>query len=197
MQDPLIQSRIAQVLGAEGVPASAQNDEYRALINPSITARPLHIPESGSIKTIKNKEFKYFLAFDRCGSNPKHERVEALRATGEWDYATTDDVEMRSANDVKGKNEIRSGDRRLMKIPMQRWLEMRKDQMTRSLDMINPSRANAGPMGLGNMTPGMTHAYVDDASVRASARVSNASEDVEAIIAGGKAAGNASVAHVK
>jgi hypothetical protein len=187
---------IAQLMGPDGIPPSAMNDELRDLMNPSISARPLHLPESGRIKTIKNNQFVYFLAFDRCGSNARHERVEQLRAAG-WDYAGTDDVEMFSADNVKNKNEIRSGDRRLMKIPKQRWAEIRKAQNLAALQQINPGRPNSGPMGLGNMTPGMAHYYADDAAIRAGARVSDAGSDIQEIAAGGRASGNASVAHVK
>jgi hypothetical protein len=187
---------IAQLIGPDGIPPSAMNDELRDLMNPSISARPLHLPESGRIKTVHNNEFVYFLAFDRCGSNARHERVEQLRAAG-WQYATTKDVEMFSKDNVKSENEIRSGDRRLMKIPKQRWAEIRKAQNLAALEQINPRRPNAGPMGLGNMTPQMPYSYADDAAVRANARVSDAFADIQDIAAGGKASGNASVAHVK
>jgi hypothetical protein len=187
---------IAQLMGPDGIPPSAMNDELRDLMNPSISARPLHLPESGRIKTVKNNQFVYFLAFDRCGSNARHERVEQLRAAG-WDYATTEDVEMFSADNVKQKNEIRSGDRRLMKIPKQRWQEIRKAQNLAALQQINPTRPNSGPMALGNMTPGIANYYGDDAAIRSDSRVSNAAQDVQEILAGGKAAGNASVARVK
>jgi len=201
-QDPQIALSISQLIGPDGIPPTAMNDELRDLMNPSISARPLHLPESGRIKTVLNSEFVYYLAFDRCGSNPKHERVEQLRAAG-WDYATTKDVEMFSADNVKGRgkdgfsNEIRSGDRRLMKIPKWRWQEIRKAQNLAALQQINPTRPNAGPMALGNMTPGMAHHYADDAAVRAGARVSDAATDLAEIVAGGQASGNASVAHVK
>jgi len=187
---------IKQLMGPDGIPPSAMNDELRDLMNASISARPLHLPESGRIKTIHNTEFVYFLAFDRCGSNARHERVEQLRAAG-WQYATTRDVEMFSKDNVKNENEIRSGDRRLMKLPKQRWAEIRKAQNLAALEQINPRRPNSGAMGLGNMTPGMPYSFADDAAIRAGARVSDATQDIQEIAAGGKASGNASVAHVK
>jgi len=183
---------IKQITGPDGIPPSQWSEELRDLFNPSISARPLHLPESGRIKTIKNKEFQYFLAFDRCGSNARHERVEQLRAAG-WEYATTDDVEMYSADNVKQKNEIRSGDRRLMKIPMQRWREIRKAQNLAALDQINPRRANAGPMSVASMTPGMETYAGDDESIRNSARVSDPTEELTT----GNIKGNAAVARVK
>ena len=193
--DPAVpQNVVKQILARPedgGIDPRFWSDELRDLFNPSISARPLHLPESGRIKTVKNKEYMYFLAFDRCGSNARHERVEQLRAAG-WEYATTDDVEMFSADNVKQKNEIRSGDRRLMKIPMQRWREIRKAQNLAALDQINPRRANAGPMSVESMTPGMASYAADDESIRASARVSDPNEELRT----GQITGNAAIARI-
>ena len=183
---------VKQIMGPDGIHPSQWSEELRDLFNPSISARPLHLPESGRIKTVKNKEYVYFLAFDRNGSNARHERVEQLRAAG-WEYATTDDVEMFSADNVKQKNEIRSGDRRLMKIPMQRWREIRKSQNLAALDQINPRRANSGPMSVESMTPGMAHYMADDESVRKGAVVSDPTEELRT----GNITGNAAVARIK
>jgi hypothetical protein len=191
--DPAVPPNVVkQIMGPDGIHPSQWSEELRDLFNPSISARPLHLPESGRIKTIKNKEYQYFLAFDRCGSDARHERVEQLRAAG-WEYATTDDVEMFSADNVKQKNEIRSGDRRLMKIPMQRWREIRKAQNLAALDQINPRRASSGPMSVESMTPGMAHYATDDASVRAGAVVSDPTEELRT----GEIKGNAAVARIK
>jgi hypothetical protein len=190
--DPAIPPNvIKQLLGPDGIHPSQWNEELQDLLSPSISARPLHVPESGRIKTVKNKEYHYFLARDRCGSNPNHERVEQLRAAG-WDYATTDDVEMFSTENVKQKNEIRSGDRRLMKIPVQRWKEIRKAQNLAALEQINPRRPNSGPMSLASMTPGMEHYYASDADIRARAVVSDPAEELRT----GNITGNAAVARV-
>ena len=182
---------VKEITGLDGIPPSQWSDELRDLFNPSISARPLHLPESGRIKTVKNKEFVYFLAFDRNGSNARHERVEQLRAAG-WEYATTDDVEMYSADNVKQKNEIRSGDRRLMKIPRMRWQEIRKAQNLAALDQINPRRANSGPMSIESMTPGMQHYTADDAAIRKGAVVSDPTEELRT----GNITGNAAVARI-
>jgi hypothetical protein len=184
---------IKQILATDGsgIHPSQWNDELRDLLSPSISARPLHLPESGRIKTVKNKEYVYYLAFDRCGSNPNHERVENLRGAG-WEYATTDDVEMFSADNVKQKNEIRSGDRRLMKIPAQRWKEIRKAQNLSALDMINPRRQSSGPMGIGNMSPELNTQIVDSDEMRSRAVVSDAAEELRT----GERKGNASVARI-
>jgi hypothetical protein len=193
--DPAVPKHVIKQLlqtDGSGIPPSQWNDELRDLLSPSIQARPLHLPESGRIKTVKNKEFVYYLAFDRCGSNPNHERVENLRGAG-WEYATTDDVEMHCADNVKQQNEIRSGDRRLMKIPVQRWKEIRKAQNLAALDMINPRRPSAGPMGAASMTPGMRTEVVDaDSAGLPGAVVSDAAEELRT----GARKGNASVARI-
>jgi hypothetical protein len=190
--DPAVPPNVVkQVMGPDGIHPSQWSEELRDLFNPSISARPLHLPESGRIKTVKNKEYVYYLAFDRNGSNARHERVEQLRAAG-WEYATTDDVEMYSADNVKNKNEIRSGDRRLMKIPVQRWKEIRKAQNLAALDQINPRRPNSGPMSIESMTPGMAHYAADDADIRAHARVSDPTEELRT----GEIRGNAAVARI-
>jgi hypothetical protein len=190
--DPAVPpNALKQILGPDGIPPSQWNEELRDLLSPSIAARPLHLPESGRIKTVKNKQYVYFLAFDRCGTNPSHERVENLRGAG-WDYATTDDVEMHCADNVKQKNEIRSGDRRLMKIPVQRWKEIRKAQNLAALDLINPRRQDAGPMGIANMSPELNTQVVDADEMRSRAVVSDAAQELLT----GEIRGNASVARI-
>jgi hypothetical protein len=186
---------IKQIIGPDGIPPSQWNEELRDLLSPSIQARPLHLPESGRIKTVKNKEYVYFLAFDRCGTDARHERVEQLRAAG-WEFATTDDVEMACADNVRQKNEIRSGDRRLMKIPVQRWKEIRKSQNLAALEMINPRRKSSSPMSVASMTPGMRTEVVGEDTGLPAPVVSNAARDIQDIREGGKAAGNASVARI-
>jgi hypothetical protein len=191
--DPAIPPNvIKQLLGPDGIHPSQWNDELRDLLSPSITARPLHLPEATRIKETKNKEFHYHWAYDRCGSDPRHDRVERLRGAG-WDYATTEDVEMFSAATVKQKNEIRIGDLRLMKIPLMRWREIRKSQNLAALEQINPRRLNnSGPMTLANMTPGMEHYMGDAENIRAGAVVSDPTEELRT----GKITGNAAVARV-
>jgi hypothetical protein len=194
--DPAIPRNVVkQILATDGsgIPPSQWNEELRDLLSPSIQARPLHLPESGRIKTVKNKEYTYYLAFDRCGTDARHERVEQLRAAG-WEYATTDDVEMFSADNVKQKNEIRSGDRRLMKIPVGRWKEIRKAQNLAALDMINPRRPSSAPMGVAAMTPGIRTDVVDaDSAGLPGAIVSSAAEELRT----GERKGNASVARIQ
>jgi hypothetical protein len=204
--DPAVPPNIVkQILGPDGIHPSQWNDELRDLMSPSIAARPLHLPESTRIKETKNREFHYHWAFDRCGSDPRHDRVEKLRGAG-WDYATTADVEMCSADTVKQQNEIRIGDLRLMKIPLMRWREIRKAQNLAALQQIDPRRPNSVPMSLESMTPGLPHYAADDAEIRASAQVSDTTESRQAarkagateteIIANLMTRGNASTARI-
>lgn len=146
--------------------------ELQDLLNPTIEARQLNPPLSGSIEKRLNKEFEYFWAKDVCGQTPDHSRVEDLRYMG-WDYATTADVKMCSDDTVRGKNkegfsnEIRSGDRRLMKIPMQRWREMRKAQNMTAMQMAYPQPFDTAgrPMTLEDFTPGINTYFADQAQV--------------------------------
>ncbi len=148
------------------------NEETDALFNPSIQARPLHVPLSGQIAKRLNAEMEFFWAFDRCGQNPNHERVERLRAVG-FDYATTKDVQMAVSDVVKGRdregfsNEIRNGDLRLMKVPKLRWLEIRKSQQLNAIVMMNPRGKVMGEegtvMGVNSLLPGMKTSVIEDA----------------------------------
>lgn len=189
--DPdLPESFVRNITGPDGIHPSQRNEELDWLLSPSIKARPLHLPESGRIRTVKNREYVYFLAYDRCGTNPNHNRVESLRAAG-WDYATTDDVEMFSRADERQKNEIRSGDRRLMKIPIDRWKEIRKAQLLASINMIHPrGRGERSVMGSANSLPGqLPVAVVEDfAEMRSRGVVSDAAME----LATGNVTGNAS-----
>lgn len=102
-------------------------EDLKALLSPSIIARPLHMPSMMAIKLRKNTDYEYFAARDKEGANPNHERVGQLRGMG-FDYATTDDVEMENESSVKSKSEIRSGDLVLMKVPRSIWYGIRKQQ---------------------------------------------------------------------
>jgi hypothetical protein len=180
-----------------------QNEETDALFNPSITARPLHVPMAGQIAERLNREMEYFWAFDRVGQNPYHERVERLRAVG-FDFATTDDVRMAVDSVVKGKvkkgdkdfsNEIRNGDLRLMKVPKRRWLEIRKSQQLQAIMMMNPRGKvmgdNGTVMGVQGLIPGVRTTVSDEPieDIRSRAVVSNAAQDLR----DGQVRGNASV----
>ncbi len=147
------------------------SDELKDLLNPSITARQMSPPISGTIKKRLNREYEYFWARDRNGQDADHSRVEQLRGDG-WEYATTKDVQMATEDTVKGRdkegfsNEIRSGDRRLMKVPMMRWREMRKAQNLEAIAQTHPAgRSGEGsPMGVGNTLPGV-RTYLSEETV--------------------------------
>lgn len=201
--DPQIPKPIVkQVLEDHGQNPSMWPEELQDLMNPSVAARTLSPPISGQIQKRMNRECEYYWAYDRCGQNPNHERVEQLRYMG-FEYATTRDVQMYVEDTVKGRDkdgfsdEIRSGDRRLMKCPKQLWREFRKSQNLRAISQTYPQgRGDDGtPMSLGNLTPGM-RTYVSDEpveSIRARATVSDAAQE----LASGNIKGNASVAKVQ
>jgi hypothetical protein len=166
-----------------------QNEETDALFNPSIEAKPLHIPQAGRIAKRLNSEVEFFWAFDRNGQNPYHERVERLRAVG-FEFASTKDVQMAVEDVVKGKNqegfsnEIRNGDLRLMKVPKRRWLEIRKTHMLQAIMMMNPRGKVMGDdgtvMGVGSLIPGVRTSVTDEPieDIRARAVVSDAAADL-------------------
>jgi hypothetical protein len=172
-----------------------QNEETDALFNPSITAKPLHVPIAGQIKKRLVSEFEFYWAFDRNGQNPYHQRVEQLRAVG-FDYATTKDVEMYVADTIKGENEIRNGDLRLMKVKKQRWLEIRKSHMLQAIMMANPRGKVMGEdgtvMGVDNLIPGVKTTVSETGQLTAAAVASDAKEDMSRVMDGKLPAGNAS-----
>lgn len=178
--DPAVPPNVAkQILSSPdqgGIHPSQWNDELKDLFNASISARPLHLPESTKIAEFKNKEHHYYWVRDICGSNPNHDRVEKFRANG-WDYATSEDVVMCAPDTVKQKNEIRIGDLRLMKIPEMRWREIRKSQNIAALEMISPRGRNSAPMGVNTMMPGgiPTSVVEDFSDLRAKAVVGEVS----------------------
>jgi len=79
------------------------SDELKDLLNPSISARQMSPPISGTIKKRLNREYEYFWARDRNGQDADHSRVEQLRGDG-WEYATTKDVQMTTEDTVKGRD---------------------------------------------------------------------------------------------
>lgn len=174
------------------------NEETDALFNPSIAARPLHIPMTGQIRKRLNSEMEFYWALDRNGQNPYHARCEQLRAVG-FEYATTKDVEMFVASTIAGENEIRNGDLRLMKVPKQRWHEIRKDHQLKAILMMNPKGKVMGEtgtiMGANELVPGVKTTLSDEPieSIRSRAIPSSAAADIQEMNAGGKPSGNASV----
>jgi hypothetical protein len=167
--DPNVPKRILKDIAENAPHESKWSDDLQILLNPSIEAKPAHMPLSGQIKLRKNKDFEYFWAFDRNGNNPSHERVDGLRHIG-FQYATTDDVEMMMPSTVLDKNEIRNGDRRLMKVNRQRWAEIRKSQMMDAIRLTSPREhgfvdPNRAVMRTESLTPGIKTMLTDDAVV--------------------------------
>jgi hypothetical protein len=209
--DPIIPKRFVQnFLESNPGYRPGQNEETDALFNPSIQARPLHVPKAGQIKRRINTEVEFFWAFDKCGLNPNHDRVEQLREVG-FDYATTNDVEMAVTSTVQGKDdktgfssEIRNGDRRLMKVKKLRWLQIRKAQLLNAIMMTNASGKVMGDdgtvMGVANTMPGVRTQVMDNSGdfnindVRASAGMKGAAVESDATedLSQGQVRGNAS-----
>jgi len=148
------------------------NQELQDLFDPTISARQLNPPVASKIRVEKNKQFHYHMAKDVCGANPDHTRVEEMRAIG-WDFATTDDVEMENDFTVKNRhkqtgfsNEIRNGDLRLMKIPLQRWREKRKAENVAAFQMAYPQAfaATGRPMSSADgIAPALRNKLITDA----------------------------------
>jgi hypothetical protein len=148
--------------------------ELQDLINPSIEARSVSPPISGKVEKFINTNYHYHWAFDMCGQNPNHDRVESMRFAG-WEFATTDDVQMCSESAVVGRkgdrkskdgklgfsDEIRSGDRRMMKLPMELWRQTKKAQNMAAYQMAYPqpfSEVTPGvgkPMTAESLVPGL------------------------------------------
>lgn len=194
MAEQLPPSFLAQVRESGYRPG--MNEEADALFNPSITARPLHVPMTGQILKRLNPETEFFWAFDRNGQSPNHERVERLRSVG-FEYATTDDCLMAVEDVVKGRdkakpskdgkgfsNEIRNGDLRLMKVPKRRWLEIRKSQMLQAIMMSNPRGKAMGDdgavMSAQSLVPGVQTQVTEEPieAIRSRAVVSNVAQDL-------------------
>lgn len=103
--------------------------EAAILLDKSIVARPLMAPEVASIH-IKNTGY-YYRWVNRLHSNGQ--RYMQHRAMG-FTNATTDDVEVLVADVVDNKQEIKTGDVILMKIPYEHWASAAKRNMTIAMD---------------------------------------------------------------
>lgn len=183
-----------QILEDYGKDPNAWPEELRDLIDASITARSISPPISGKVQEILNTDYHYHWAEDRNGQTPFHDRVEGLRYAG-WDYATTDDVKMatddtvvgrdekRKSKDGKGfSNEIRSGDRRLMKIPMRKWRESRKAQNIAAYQLAYPQpfTMDGKPLMGQNLIPGFHSEMMDPAAITSERRRANPGNSVVA-----------------
>lgn len=175
------------LIETHGPDINAWPEELRDLIDSSITARSISPPISGKVEKILNTDYHYHWAEDRNGQTPFHDRVQGLRWAG-WEYATTDDVMMASEDTVVGRNEkktskdgkgfsdeIRSGDRRLMKISMRKWRESRKAQNLAAYQLAYPQPfgMDGKPMSAQNLIPGMKSVELDPEAITSERRRAN------------------------
>ena len=173
-----------ELIETHGKNLDAWPEELRDLLDSSITARSISPPISGRVSEILNADYHYHWAEDRNGATPFHDRVEGLKYAG-WDFATTDDVRMATEDTVMGRdekrkskdgkgfsNEIRSGDRRLMKIPMRKWRESRKAQNLAAFQLAYPQPfgMDGKPMSAQNLIPGMRSEELDPAAITSERR---------------------------
>ena len=152
-----------------GPDQSKWNQELRDLVDPTIEARTIAPPISGKVEEFINTDYHYYWAADLCGPTAAHDRVHEMKYAG-WEFATTDDVKMCSESSVVGRSgdktskdgrkgfsdEIRSGDRRLMKLPMHLWRVNKKAQLMAAYQMAYPQPfgATGAPMSANNLLPG-------------------------------------------
>lgn len=176
-----------ELIETHGKDVNSWPEELRDLLDSSITARSISPPISGKVSEILNTDYHYHWAEDRNGQTPFHDRVEGLKYAG-WEPATTDDVRMATEDTVVGRdknkkskdgkgfsNEIRSGDRLLMKIPMRMWRESRKAQNLAAYQLAYPQPfgMDGKPMSAQNLIPGMKSAELDPEAITSERRRAN------------------------
>jgi hypothetical protein len=175
-----------------GPDQSKWTQELRDLVDPSIEAVSISPPISGKVDKFLNTDYHYHWAYDLCGQTPNHDRVESMRWAG-WEFATTDDVRMCSESSVVGRkkerkskdglgwsDEIRSGDRRLMKLPMHLWRSTHKAQIMKAYQYVRPQAfgGDGKPMSAANLIPGLKSEMMDPSQIEEARRSANASNSV-------------------
>lgn len=168
-----------QLVADHGKNIKAWPQALQDLVDPKIEARSIAPPISGKVDKFLNTDFYYYWMEDVCGATPKHDRVESAKWAG-WQYATTDDVRMCSESAIVGRDkakkskdggagfsdEIRSGDRRMMKLPMHLWRQQQKAQLLQAYQMAYPQpMGESGPMTAANLIPGFKSETLDDAEI--------------------------------
>jgi hypothetical protein len=175
-----------------GTDPSKWNQELRDLFDTTIEPELVSTPISGKIDKFFNTDYHYFFAFDYAG---RHERVEEMRFAG-WEFATTNDVKMCTESSVVARkkdkpskdggegfsDEIRSGDRRLMKLPMNIWRKHKKAQLMAAFQQSYPQAfGNSGrPMEAASLIPGFKTELMDPAAIAETRRQANPSNSVMA-----------------
>jgi hypothetical protein len=162
-----------------GKNTAAWPQELQDLIDPKIEAVAISAPMSGKVDKFLNTDYHYHFVEFMDGATPKHDRAQGLRFVG-WEFATTDDVKMCSESTVMGRNkerkskdggpgwsdDIRSGDRRLMKIPMSIWRKIKKAQVLAGYQMAYPQPMGpSGPMKAMDLIPGFKSETMDEAQI--------------------------------
>lgn len=182
----------------EGIVENNGNDmsrwtqELRDLFDTTIEPELVSTPISGKVDKFLNTDFHYHWAFDREG---RHERVEELRFAG-WEFATTNDVKMCAESSVysrrKGKesrdggdgfsDEIRSGDRRLMKLSMSVWRKHKKAQNLAAWQQTFPQAfgTSGKPMEAAQLIPGLRSELMDAAAIAETRRTATPSNSIKA-----------------
>jgi len=180
------------IVEANGNDPSKWNQELRDLFDTTIEAELVSIPMSGKVDKFLNPDYHYYWAFDRA---ERHERVEELRFAG-WEFANTNDVKMCAESSIVGRKkdkpsrdggegfseEIRSGDRRLMKLPMSIWRKNKKAQLMAAFQQSYPQvYGNSGqPMDAASLIPGFKTEMMDPAAIDETRRRANRTNSVMA-----------------
>jgi hypothetical protein len=180
-----------QLVENHGRDTSKWPQELRDLLDPTIEAVAISAPISGKVAEFINTDYHYHWVEFVDGATPKHDRAQSLRYAG-WEFATTDDVKMCSESAVMGRkgdkkskdgrmgfsDDIRSGDRRLMKLPMALWRKTKKAQNLAAFQMAYPTAFGGGggidadgmpippkPMSAASLIPGLKSEMLDPAAI--------------------------------
>jgi hypothetical protein len=180
------------IVEQNGNDPSRWNQELRDLFDTTIEPELVSAPISGKVDKFLNPDYHYYWAFDRA---ERHERVEELRFAG-WEFATTNDVKMCAESSVVSRNkekqskdggegfsdEIRSGDRRLMKLPMSIWRKHKKAQNMAAFQQTYPQAfgATGAPMDAASLIPGFKTELMDPAAIDEARSRANKSNSVMA-----------------
>ena len=191
--DTVSKQLLKHLIEENGPDQSKWSQGLRDLVDPSIEAVSISPPISGKVDEFLNTDYHYYWAKDVCGQTPFHDRVESMRYAG-WQFANTDDVRMCSESAIIGRkgekkskdgrngfsDEIRSGDRRLMKLPMRLHRSSEKARNMKAYQYVHPQAfGNDGkPMSAANLIPGMKSHFMDGAQIDEARRNANASNSV-------------------
>ena len=165
------------------------SEEAAILLDKSVVARPLMVPEVASIH-VKRPEF-YYRWVNRLSQGG---RVYMERKALGFVNATSDDVDVLVGDVTSSDTEIRCGDVILMRMPYQRWAEHVKSNMKQSIGLQRrfkneepPSEtAAAAPNRVRTYAPPNPDAIVDAQTKDAAAKARKIVADIRAEISGEK-----------